>query len=183
MKVSIIPIGEFDLKLADSIGERIEEIIHETNCRVIENPLELQSECYNHVRGQYYSTLLLHKLELETSKHASNRVLGVTEVDIYVPGMNFVFGEARLWGRCCLISIFRLRPEFYGSPANHPLLLERCVKEAIHELGHTLGLQHCSVESCVMRFSVSIYWVDRKKTRFCEECKAKIEEAIRGIKS
>ena len=180
MRVSIVPIGEFDLKLARLIGRGIEEIILETDCRVIENPLELPAEYYNLARRQYNSTLLLHKLELETLKYTSDRVLGVTEADIYVPGMNFVFGEAKLWGRCCLISIFRLKPEFYGSSPDQSILLERCVKESIHELGHTLGLQHCSVESCVMHFSVSIHWVDRKEAEFCADCKAKIEKAIRG---
>jgi archaemetzincin len=105
-------------------------------------------------------------------------VLGVTILDLYVPGLNFVFGEAHCPGKVAVISLFRLNPEFYGQPADMQLFYERAVKEAVHEVGHTLGLAHCRNSSCVMFFSNSILDTDRKKSSLCEKCSASVAELV-----
>jgi archaemetzincin len=93
--------------------------------------------------------------------------LGITNEDLYVEELNFVFGIAS--GKACLISLSRL------SSRNKELFLKRCVKEAIHELGHIIfKLEHCSDPRCVMVFSNSIWDVDKKSEDFCEKCKIKI---------
>lgn len=69
--------------------------------------------------------------------------MGITKVDLYEKGMNFVFGVASEKLRSAVVSIHRLRPEFYGRPSNDELLIERTVKEVMHELGHVFGLSHC----------------------------------------
>ncbi|MCD6504670.1 archemetzincin [Candidatus Bathyarchaeota archaeon] len=181
MKVSVTPIGKFDLGLAEDICIGVSKVIPKVECFVEDFSIDLPREYYNPIRGQYHSTMLLYELESRTRASTSHRILGVTEVDIYVPGMNFIFGEARLPGRCCLISTFRLRPELYGLPRDRGILLERCVKEALHELGHTLGLQHCPLPLCVMHFSLNVYSVDRKKPDFCRNCRSKLERFIEAI--
>ena len=108
--------------------------------------------------------------------------MGITEVDLYVPKLNFVFGQAECPGKIAVISLFRLKPEFYGQASNVKLFLERTLKEAVHELGHTLGLGHCRHSFCVMFFSNSIMDTDRKETNFCIECQKTIEKKIRGHK-
>jgi len=96
----------------------------------------------------------------------------VTEVDLFIPILTFVFGEAQLGDTGALVSTHRLRPEFYGMPNDPELLRVRLLKEALHELGHTLGLQHCPDYLCVMSASHSVERIDLKRAGFCKACTA-----------
>jgi archaemetzincin len=98
-------------------------------------------------------------------------ILGVTGVDLTVPGLNFVFGLADPRSRCAVISLARLYPEFYGRPRDPRLFKERALKEAVHELGHLLGLGHCPDPACIMFFSNSLSDTDRKGPGFCPRCR------------
>jgi archaemetzincin len=89
--------------------------------------------------------------------------------DLYVPGLNFVFGEASQ--KVAVISFTRLRQEFYHLPEDRGLFHRRALTEAVHELGHTYGLQHCKNPHCVMFFSNTLMDTDRKGPEFCTECK------------
>ncbi|AAB90906.1 MULTISPECIES: archaemetzincin [Archaeoglobus] len=122
---------------------------------------DVSLKCYNASRRQYNSTCILRMLP------PIKVTLGVTGKDIYAKGMNFVFGEAELGGARAVLSVFRL------TTADSELYRERVVKEAVHEIGHVLGLKHCS-NNCVMRFSNSVQDVDRKPVSFCRECASKI---------
>ena len=133
-------------------------------------------------RGQYHSTQILRRLR-ESSGDEGKRILGVADVDLYIPILTFVFGEAQL--DCCaaLMSTFRLRQEFYGLPADENLLLERAVKEALHELGHTFGLRHCPDFGCVMHSSNIVEEVDIKGGDFCSVCWQAVESELCEEKS
>lgn len=96
--------------------------------------------------------------------------LGITDVDLYVPQLNFVFGEANPRARVAVFSSVRLDPRSYGEPPDDPLLIRRSLTEAIHELGHVFGLEHCPDPNCVMWFSNTLSETDRKGTRFCSNC-------------
>ena len=98
-------------------------------------------------------------------------ILGVTGVDLTAPGLNFVFGLADPRSRVAVISLARLYPEFYGQPRDPSLFKARAVKEAVHELGHLLGLDHCPDPVCVMAFSNSLADTDRKGPGFCRSCR------------
>jgi archaemetzincin len=121
------------------------------------------------MRDQYYSSEILRLLQ-PFAAHGT-RVLGVTSLDLFVPVLTFVFGEAQLEGQCALVSYHRLREEFYGLPEREPLLEERLVKEAVHELGHTYGLRHCLNWECVMASSHAVEILDVKGTEFCGGCR------------
>ncbi|MDI6852630.1 MAG: archaemetzincin family Zn-dependent metalloprotease [Deltaproteobacteria bacterium] len=100
--------------------------------------------------------------------------LMVTDVDLYVPRLNFVFGLADRRRRTAVISLARLNPEFYGRSSNPELFRERALKEAVHELGHLMGLEHCSDPACIMFFSNSLADTDRKGPGFCPRCRQQV---------
>ena len=122
-------------------------------------------------RGQYNSRILLAQL-LRESPEPEVRLLGVTNVDLFIPVLTYVFGEAQLDDRSAVVSAYRLDNRLYGLPANPHLLFERLAKEAVHELGHTYGLRHCLDGRCVMASSTYAEEIDWKSERFCDRCQA-----------
>lgn len=127
-------------------------------------------------RGQYNSRILLGQL-LRDLRPTSTRVLGVTGVDLFIPVLTYVFGEAQLAGRAAVVSTHRLAPERYGLAPSAAILRQRLHKEAVHELGHTFGLVHCHSGRCVMGSSTYVEEIDLKSERFCERC---LSEVRRG---
>lgn len=122
-------------------------------------------------RQQYHSTALLESL-LALDLPDTPLRLGVTRVDLCVPVLTFVFGEARLGGHAGIVSLHRLHPSFYGLPEEDPaLLLQRVEKECLHEIGHMAGLTHCARSECVMSFSNSVEGVDLKEAAYCPPCR------------
>jgi archaemetzincin len=130
---------------------------------------------YNPERKQYHFSVIIEKLQVMCPE-ACERILGRVDVDLYVPYLNFVFGEADAVRKTAIISTKRLRPEpeYYGLPEDEELLWERALKESVHELGHTCGLIHCPDKKCVTRFSNSSKDTDIKSPTFCRSCREKL---------
>ena len=178
MKIAILRIGSVDMDIVESIKRELSDKFPATTCEILEHTMPVPQDAYNVSRHQYHSSSILARIQDYTEKSQADRVLGVTEVDLYVPRLNFVFGEAQCPGRIALISLFRLKPEFYGRSPNRDLFVERSVKEAVHEVGHTLGLVHCSNPACIMFFSNSIMDTDRKRAEFCSDCHVLTHRAL-----
>ena len=171
MKIGVLSVGNVDAAVLTWIMENLAQAFPDTSCLVIDENLPLREQAFDEKRMQYRSHAILHEIKSSTFKNACvNRVLGIVDADIFVPELNFVFGEAACPGRVALISLWRLKPEFYGHVSNMRLFLERTLKEAVHEIGHTLGLMHCLRSSCVMYFSKSISDTDLKPSLFCGNC-------------
>ena len=100
----------------------------------------------------------------------SRKILAICDFDAYSDGLNFVFGEAYLKGNISAIYLPRLRQEFYGLKADGCIFYQRIVKEAVHELGHAFGMNHCENTRCVMHFSNSLSDTDIKESHFCNVC-------------
>ncbi len=126
---------------------------------------------YDQSRRQYNSTALLALLINVLPSSQEKRIL-IVDVDLYIPVLTFVFGEAQLNGLGAIVSTHRLHNQFYGLPHNEHLVLERLEKETIHELGHTFGLFHCRQFECVMRSSTYVEEIDLKKASLCPSCQA-----------
>jgi archaemetzincin len=137
---------------------------------------------YDPVRNQFNSSWILSQL-LNRAPGENCKILGVTEVDLFVPVLTFVFGEAQVNGKAAVVSSYRLRDELYGLPRNPKRLKERLEKEAIHELGHTFGLIHCRDPECVMHSYTYAEEIDLKSKDFCQTCAALMERKKGGTPS
>ncbi len=124
-------------------------------------------------RRQYHSSKLLGELG-QFVGNDTWRILGVAGHDLYIPILTFVFGEAQMGGPASVVSYHRLRQEFYGLPADGDLLRQRLLKEAVHELGHTLDLTHCDDYRCAMSASHSVELIDLKENAFCGPCAERV---------
>ena len=168
MKIQVVPVGLIDSTILEYLVNLVSERL-EIKVEVGEN-LPIEAFRRNEARGQYLSTSILEILSMRRGS-SEDVLLGVADVDLYVNSLNFVFGESDPTNRVAVISIIRLRQSFYGLQNNRRLFLKRTGKEAVHELGHVLGLRHCLNPSCVMFFSNSLLDTDQKDDDFCEKCR------------
>jgi archaemetzincin len=157
---------DVNLDLLDELAAALARTFR-VSCHVRDTALDA-AFAFDPARRQYYSTAILLRL---IPLAGETRLLGVTALDLFVPVLTFVFGEAQLAGPCALVSLHRLREEFYGLPASGGILGERLLKEALHELGHTFGLRHCRDWSCVMASTHSVERLDLKDAAFCPACR------------
>ncbi|ALM74769.1 archaemetzincin family Zn-dependent metalloprotease [Thermococcus barophilus] len=134
---------------------------------------------YNWNRRQFLGRTFLPTLAQIKDTLRAGAALGITDADLYEKGLNFIFGLASPYLKVAIISLHRLRPEFYGEINNGELLKDRAIKEAMHELGHVFGLEHCPNPKCVMHFSNSILDTDLKSREYCDNCLKKLKEVFK----
>jgi archaemetzincin len=165
--ISLMPVGHVDHALLEPLAEGLTRCLR-VACSI--QPVRLEPEfAFNPLRRQYHSTEILKKI-LQKPPSETWKVLGVTEMDLYIPVLTFVFGEAQLADGGAVVSAHRLRQEFYGMPTDPEILQQRLLKESLHELGHTYGLRHCPDYTCVMSASNGVERIDLKRAEFCPNC-------------
>jgi archaemetzincin len=181
-RIEIVPVGpEVPIGLLDDLAAALATTFR-ISCRVNETATDV-SESFDPTRGQYHATSILKRLRAVHESKTDARVIGITEWDLFVPILTFVFGEAELGGRMALVSLKRLDDRFYGLPHRRDMLLDRLVKEAVHELGHTYGLRHCPDWRCVMTSSHGVEKLDIKTAVFCNECAKHVNKVLPKKKS
>jgi archaemetzincin len=168
--ISLVPVGEVPRSHLESLAEGLTSRL-QVACTISAQGLDL-GFAYDSLRGQYHSSAILKRLRrLPTAE--SWRVLGVADADLFIPILTYVFGEAQLGpadATAAVVSMYRLRQEFYGMPADPEVLTARLLKESLHELGHTFGLRHCPDYACVMSPSLGVENIDLKLAQFCTYC-------------
>ncbi len=166
-RIYLLPVGPADLARLGAVGAEVAGALG--SAVALAAGVGEPAYAYDPLRQQYWSTRILKEI-LPLLPADGAKLVGATEVDLFIPILTFVFGEAQLGGTAALVSSFRLRQEYYGLAPNEALLRRRLKKEVLHELGHTFGLTHCAHEACVMYLANAIVDVDRKGDFFCPAC-------------
>lgn len=168
--VALQPIGPVDRDVVSFLEEQLGSIFGAVEVRPA---IAVPAKALVPQRCQLEGASVLAAIPA-TENGVYDAVLGLIDEDLFVADLNFIFGLA--YGRRAIISLTRLRQEFYGLSSDPELFRERAKKEAVHELGHVFGLPHCPDERCVMHFSNSIAETDLKGWRFCERCRRILED-------
>ncbi len=173
--IHLLPLGDAERALSGSLQHGLEEVFH-MPVRMLSSAIDIEP-FFDEERAQYNSTeILLHlkrnapallRGELDGSGY---KLLALTSADLFIPILTYVFGEAEVGGAVAVVSYNRLQTERYGLPPDPALLLERTLKEAVHELGHLFALLHCPDPACVMYSSSYVEDIDPKGSVFCAEC-------------
>ncbi len=177
--VCLVSVGRVDEEVLDVISKRVQEVFA---IAVIRGPvLPEPGQAFDGRRRQYSSVTIMREL-VSLRPPDSSRLLALTEKDLFIPMLSFIYGQAQLGGHVAMVSLARLRQEFYQMPTNHRLTVSRAVKECFHELGHTFGLVHCLSAECPMALSTNIVQLDRKTADFCHACSIMLAEAIAHLR-
>jgi len=176
--ITIISYGHFERDFLTKIAE---SVFHEYGYTVVieENHLDM-TEYYDPSRRQYDGNKLLTEINAHCQAEAIKTV-GLFSVDLFIPILTYIFGQAFLHGRSGIASVYRLRNELYGMQQNNELLLARFVKVVLHELGHNFGLKHCHSPGCVMLSSTYVEDIDQKNAGLCPQCRIEIGDSILSV--
>lgn len=170
-RLQLISVGELDGVVLEGLAVELANHFA-MPCEVLPHTIDPHFALHGE-RRQYHSSKILAEMTKFVTKDTW-RLLGVCGHDLYIPILTFVFGEAQMGGPTSVVSYYRLRQEFYGLPQNYDLLRERLLKEAVHELGHTLDLTHCEDYRCAMSASHSVELIDIKENALCPVCAGRV---------
>lgn len=173
--INLISFGYFGKHILEPIAEAVHQEFYYP-VRIKESHMDL-SEFFDPGRRQYNGNKLLIAIDA-MSLPDSHKNIGLFSVDLFIPILTYIFGQAALNGNTGIASLFRLSNERYGIAPDDKLLLERFTKEVIHELGHTFGLIHCNTPTCVMRSSTYVEDIDQKNPNLCLHCRQQLPPVI-----
>jgi archaemetzincin len=170
-QIILISFGQFEKTFLEKIALAVKNVYGLTvETSVNYSDLTIY---YDPARRQYDGNRLLQLINHEYAS-PGKKAIGLFRVDLFIPILTYIIGQAVYKGNAGVVSLYRLKNELYGLKKNDSLLFERFRKEVIHELGHTFGLTHCFSPVCVMRSSTHIGDVDQKDTVFCSKCREKL---------
>jgi archaemetzincin len=171
MGIVLVAVGEIDSLVMDWLKNDLAKVFNKQV--FIGKGMPEPDDAYHKKRNQYLSTSILNSIMEQKEVTPYDKILGIVDHDLFVPELNFVFGQAS--PKAAVISLTRLRQTFYHLPEDQNLFRQRILTEAVHELGHTFGLGHCGNPQCVMFFSNSLLDTDRKGSEFCPSCKNRLQ--------
>ena len=169
--ITLISFGYYEKDFLDKIADSVQNEFL-LPVKIKEGHIDL-GEFYDPGRRQYNGTELL-KIVDSMSAAESIKTIGIFNVDLFIPILTYIFGQAYLNGHSGIASMYRLNNERYGIVADDKIILERLIKEVIHELGHTFGLVHCYIPTCVMRSGTYVEDIDQKDMHLCPQCRSSL---------
>lgn len=172
--VRVVPFGVVDEVAISVVGANLQAILG-LRADVVE-PEPVPEYALLRERGQYNAGKILKELAREDGPPPIR--VGITELDICLPILTFVFGEAQMGGRAAIISTHRLDEAPAGGSIPQYQLYERLAKVTVHETAHVLGLTHCRAPGCLMRFSQSLEQLDSLTLLFCDQCRYEIDRQL-----
>lgn len=176
-----IYIQPYDGCNKDIIEEIAKKLMDTINIPVrVLSPIENPVYAFDPGRKQYYSTKILRYI-VNSHSDSALRTIGIISLDIFIPILTYVFGEAQLDGKAAIVSGARLKQEYYGLKPDQRLYVERLFKEVMHELGHTFGLTHCELQHCVMHLSNNVAGIDKKTENFCENHRDQLMKKLKEL--
>ena len=172
MHVEVVPVGEVPGAVKRGASSALRSAYE---CDVtISDAHPLPDGAYDASRGQYRAEEFI---ELASRVGTGAKNVAVTTKDLFYRRRNYVFGLAYLGGNGCVVSTYRLQTSSDGGASAcsaSEVFDERVRKEIVHEVGHTLGLEHCDDSACVMNFSPTVREVDVKQQTVCATCRGDI---------
>ncbi len=169
-QLALVALGPLPPGLLGAIGQALQTVYGSPV--VVRSPQQRPSYAFNKDRNQYHSSAILRRLAQLRPDRGDAPLLGVTDVDLFVPDAPFVFGEADRAERTAVISVARLGHGPDGRALDPERLRHRARVEAVHDLGHLLGLSHCQDVRCAMFLSHKPSDCDRKGLGLCGACRA-----------
>jgi len=174
VNIRIIPMQFSRVGILERMLDRISQILR-SDVRIELHPMDL-TDCFDPVRSQYNANTIINKLS--SYDLGSNKIIGVTDLDLFIPVLSYVFGQAYLGGTTALISGHRLENSRYGLPEDQVNYEQRLLKCLLHELGHTFGLKHCLNPSCIMLSTTYVEEMDHKSDYFCPNCLTELKRMV-----
>ena len=175
--ILISPVGDLSAELIEALGGEIKRVFGFSTA--IDSILQDLAFALDQNRHQHHSTMILEQLAADTPPRAI-RVIAIAQVDLFIPILTHVYGEAQLGGTACIVSTFRLNEGRSGMNISRKYI-DRIVKETIHELGHTFNLRHCPEDTCIMHYCRNEEDVDRKSDQLCRYCKVMLDDEIKRL--
>ena len=167
--IYIQPLGNVNSESLKYLKKSVEDF-YGYKC-VIKTKLELTKDILSNSKIRYEASKILAKY------NSNSNLLLITEKDIaHKKSTQFpewgIFGLGLRPGKTCVVSTFRLKRKVSKSQ-----MLIRLKKVALHEIGHNLGLSHCTNNKEFMMNDAdgTIKQVDREKIWFCEKCWDKLK--------
>ncbi|HVP06517.1 MAG TPA: archaemetzincin family Zn-dependent metalloprotease [Candidatus Acidoferrum sp.] len=174
-KIVVVPMGEVDFMLVNRLASAVGPVFNRSVD--ILKGMKMPSEAYNVVRNQFYAQVILAKIE-RTKANSREKVIAVCEEDLYLPDEPYVMGWVDRLSGTAVVSLYRIRQEFYGLPEDEGKVYPRLFKEAVHRLAHLFDLTECRNPKCVNYFSQIMLDIDNKSDKFCDICRRQLTSVV-----
>jgi len=167
-KIVVVPLGEVDFMMVNRLATNIGPVF--SRSVDILKGMKMPEEANNVIRNQFYASIIMAKLE-RVKANSRELIVGICEEDIYLPDDAYIIGHADSILGTAVVSLFRIRQEFYGLPEDEMKVYDRLFKETIHQLAHLFGMSGCRNPKCVNYYSQNMFDIDNKGEKFCDICR------------